>query len=336
MASGDGLDDQISAFFQLNSAASRQECDSFALKHAGGQVKPVRRQGSSSYTVTAGPNDSKIFQFRVPASGFNANIMRLAKALHPQFAPSCVYHGAIGQPRPLHIYEMNNLPGVPYTPTHDLGDIPPAEAISRQLQPVQDMATFFAQAWVNRQRLNTTEMTGLFAEVRADFDLLAASLPPRFAPNLTRIQRDLPSLFCGALPFVLTHADLSAKNILIDPNRCNITGIIDWADAKILPFGFALWGLETILGHLESDAWHLYGSYRTLEFFFWRSFRKAVPTAESTELQLFRLARIAGLFHHFGFVVNNKNEKKVVDESHTTHLAYLDALCIEEDWPPIM
>ena len=39
-------------------------------------------------------------------------------------------------------------------------------------------------------------------------------------------------------------------NILVSPITGRITGIIDWAEAKVLPFGLALYGLENLLGYM--------------------------------------------------------------------------------------
>lgn len=76
-------------------------------------------------------------------------------------------------------------------------------------------------------------------EFQSSFDLLARNLPSRFAANLERVREELPSLF-KVLPFVLSHGDLNMMNLLVNPKTGNITGIVDWAEARILPFGFAL------------------------------------------------------------------------------------------------
>lgn len=46
---------------------------------------------------------------------------------------------------------------------------------------------------------------------------IAQALPPRFASNLSGIRQDLPALFSGAIPFVLTLGDLYEVNILLNP-----------------------------------------------------------------------------------------------------------------------
>lgn len=48
-------------------------------------------------------------------------------------------------------------------------------------------------------------------------------------------------------------------NILVDPDTGHVTGIVDWADASIEPFGMALWGLEDVLGWSGPGGWTYYG-----------------------------------------------------------------------------
>jgi hypothetical protein len=53
-------------------------------------------------------------------------------------------------------------------------------------------------------------------------------------------------------------------NIFVDPNTKHVTGIVDWAEAMILPFGISLWGLENILGYMDSQGWHYYKNHQKL------------------------------------------------------------------------
>jgi Ser/Thr protein kinase RdoA (MazF antagonist) len=172
----------------------------------------------------------------------------------------------------------------------------------------------------------------MLAEFYSKFDLLARSLPSRFASNLGRVRQDLPLLFSGALPFVLSHGDLCEMNILIDSENGNITGIVDWAEARILPFGFSLWGVENVLGSMDSDGWHYYDNRRELEDLFWQTFREKADNLSDADLQLIRTARMAGLFCRYGFVVEGKAVKSVVDPTDASSLAYLDVFCTMDDW----
>ncbi len=132
------LDNAITSFFESNTSATRQQCDEFASTHADEQPIPVQIQGTFSYTVTVG--STKIFQFRVHDSSVDMHIMKLAKTVHPQFVPNCKYHGTIGQSRPLHIYEMENLPGTAYIIARDISIAQPPDAVSRQCNTVYDLA----------------------------------------------------------------------------------------------------------------------------------------------------------------------------------------------------
>ncbi|PLB55749.1 hypothetical protein P170DRAFT_453026 [Aspergillus steynii IBT 23096] len=59
----------------------------------------------------------------------------------------------------------------------------------------------------------------------------------------------LPALFKQTYPQVLTHNDFSQRNILVNEDTFEITGIVDWSLARVLPFGMEL---DTLL--LSTDA----------------------------------------------------------------------------------
>jgi len=42
------------------------------------------------------------------------------------------------------------------------------------------------------------------------------------------------------MPWVLIHQDFSGINIFVNPDSGYITGVVNWADATIEPFGMAL------------------------------------------------------------------------------------------------
>ncbi|KAK3308676.1 uncharacterized protein B0T15DRAFT_524988 [Chaetomium strumarium] len=335
MATYYSLDKAISSFFKLNTTVTRQQCDEFALSRAGEPVNPVQLQGTFSYTLTAGSDASKLFQFRVQDSCLDMDSITLAKKIHPQFVPSCKYLGIIGQSRPLHIYEMDNLPGTTYIMARDTSVIQPPDAVIRQRNTVSDLASFFAQSWNGSQQLSPDDTATLLAEFQLKLDHLARSLPSRFVPTLDRARKDLPPLFSGRLPFVLGHGDLCEMNLLINSKTGNITGIVDWAEARILPFGFSLWGLENILGYMDSNGWHYYDNCHELEDLFWQTFKREARNASSSDLQSIRAARMIGLFCRYGFMVEGKAVKRVVEESDFSYMAYLNAFCMADKWTTI-
>lgn len=190
---------------------------------------------------------------------------------------------------------------------------------------------FFAQPWNNRQELQEDRTQTLLAEFDHKFSTLVEFLPPRFKSSLVSIRKDLPSIFSGALPFVISHGDLCEMNMLVDPQNGKITGIVDWAEARILPFGFSLWGYENILGFMDSEGWHYYDNRRELEDLFWNSFRAEIRDSSCADLHLIQSARIAGLFCRYGFVMNDMAVASVVNESNTSAFGYLNAFCTAVD-----
>ena len=99
-----------------------------------------RYRGTFSYTVTVGT--TKIFQFRVHDSSFDMQAVSLAKPVHPQFVPSCKYHGTLGQSRPLHIYKMENLPATAYIIARNIFTTRPPDAVSQQRNTMEDLARY--------------------------------------------------------------------------------------------------------------------------------------------------------------------------------------------------
>ncbi|KAI0526429.1 hypothetical protein F5B22DRAFT_585713 [Xylaria bambusicola] len=328
------IDSAITSFFESNKTVTRQQCDDFALSRVGGQVVPVPIQGSYSYTIMAGRNESRIFQFRTHNSVIDISIIDLAKTIHPQLIADCKYHGTIGQSQPLHIYEMNKLPGTNYITARPASVEQSPAAVARQQNTAAHLAKFFAQSWNHRQQLHQDDRAALLADFRDKFELLSQSLPSRFAPNLDRVSKELPRLFKDTLPFVFCHDDLREMNILIQPETGSITGVVDWAEARILPFGLTLWALENILGYMNSKGWHYFNNRHELEKIFWDTFRKEAENLSDDDLPLIHIARMTGLFYHYGLLRDGKVCQGVVHELHS--FAYLDAFCTIDDWMPFM
>ncbi len=124
------------------------------------------------------------------------------------------------------------------------------------------------------------------------------------------------------LPWVLTHSDLSEMNILVDPDSGHLTGVVDWAEATIEPFGLALWGLESVLGCSGPAGYSYYGNntlhLRTL-------FRETLlaeigyALAEET-LKAIDDARTLGHLLRYGFIWEIDRRKPIQDPADTTLL----------------
>lgn len=351
------IDSAIPSFFASSTTATRQQCDARASSLAGGSpVSPVPIQGPFSYTLTAGVNNGRIFQFRAQESSLDMETMKLVRATHPQFVAGCKSHGTMGGSRTLHVYEMNNLPGSPYIVARDISAAQPPDAVLRQRNTVKDLARyvgvhirapmpvlfrliltdtgnrFFLQSWNASQPLARDDSTALLAEFHEKLDLLARSLPPRFAPNLAKVRQALPALFSGtALPFVLGHGDACEMTLLVNSTTGSITGIVDWAESRVLPLGFSLWALENIFGCMDAKGWRYYDNRRELEDLFWRTFSEGVGSASDGGLQLIWAARMAGLFYRYGFIFEGKDIQGVVDQADASSPAYIDAFCLADD-----
>ena len=127
-------DGAIDEFFNSNTTVTRQQCDEFTISRAGGISSALQMQGVCSYTMTAGPNKTKLFQFRDKNSTIDIGNIIIAKAIYPEFVTNCKYLGTRGDSRPVYIYEMEYLPGTTYI----MARIPP-DNISRQYNPLRTL-----------------------------------------------------------------------------------------------------------------------------------------------------------------------------------------------------
>ncbi|KZF23718.1 hypothetical protein L228DRAFT_238245 [Xylona heveae TC161] len=170
-------------------------------------------------------------------------------------------------------------------------------------------------------------------EISRDLNLLSDSLPPRFAKVMLRLCKDVDGLFSSSYPLVITHDDLCEMNVLVDPSTGHITGIIDWVDAKFRPFGLALWGVENVLGHMDSEGWHYCSNHEQLRKLFWKTFESEVGTEDvTTELkEKMELARLMGIALRYGFVWDIATGKKRPALSSDSSFKYLDAFMETDD-----
>lgn len=165
----------------------------------------------------------------------------------------------------------------------------------------------------------------IWREYQLRFERLSRVLPSRFRENLDKVRAGLPSLFASTYPLALNHGDLSEMNILVDPSTGHITGVIDWAEAKICPFGISLWGLENVLGSMNQQGWHFHPHHLELRNLFWQTFEATVGRVSDDNKQTIEIARMAGLFLRYGFAWADGGQEPV-DEG-TISFMYLDAFC---------
>ncbi|KAF2794060.1 hypothetical protein K505DRAFT_242956 [Melanomma pulvis-pyrius CBS 109.77] len=323
------LDNRINEFFETQSSITRQQCDNMAISLAGGPISPVPIQGAFSYTVTAGAAQSKIVQFRTHTSLLDMNTLTVARKIHPDFVPATTFYGTLGESEAssLSVYGMEKISGTTYIEARFYDESTAEaqlEAELLRLTTVRDFARFFAQAWKSSQSLSPDQTDALHLLQRTDLELLYQSLPPRFSDILQQLRTHLPLLNKPTFPLVLTHGDLCEMNILINPKTGHITGIIDWAEAKLLPFGFALWGFLNVIGWMDSNGWHYYSNCQDLEEQFWKTFDECVGGVSEEQRFAIRVSATIGTIFRYGFVWDEGVRRRPVTELDYT-IKYLDA-----------
>lgn len=137
-------------------------------------------------------------------------------------------------------------------------------------------------------------------------------------------------LFTEEYPLVLNHGEISALKILTDPSTGHITGIVGWSEAKVLPFGMDLWGLENVLGYMNSTGWHYHSNHVALRDLFWGTFQREAIDVGSN-IDVIDIARMAGIFLRYGLrKLSGAGETVVVGTEHTA-FSYIEAFCADEE-----
>ena len=112
---------------------------------------------------------------------------------------------------------------------------------------------------------------------------------------LSKLIENLPSLFSQDYSQVLTHGDFSVTNILVDENKFEITGIVDWSLAAVMPFGMDLDILFLTTGFMTRGGWHDYAYKKLLRDTFWEEFWAACGIeGEERRVRTQSLAEAAG------------------------------------------
>ena len=144
----------------------------------------------------------------------------------------------------------------------------------------------------------------------SELSQLQQGLPERFRPTLDYLFSKLPGLFEDNWPLVPNHIDLLENNIHVNTETGRLTGICDWKDTVISPFGMSLGGLETMLGfHTMKEIWRYHTSQQELRDLFWESFYQAMGEVSEEQKELIEVARLVGLFLDNGFEWNDAGIK---------------------------
>lgn len=163
------------------------------------------------------------------------------------------------------------------------------------------MRSFFALSWKAPQILEQAQLDRLQQVYEGELRSLLHALPPRFQNVIQCCLQALPSIM--TLPMVLAHKDFGDFNILVDPNTCHLLGVIDWAEAKVEPFGVNLYAVEKLMTkfHLRNGA-SRYLDYDTLYDTFWQALKAEISSNLSdATIGTIRSAMLLGFLLEHGF-----------------------------------
>lgn len=146
------------------------------------------------------------------------------------------------------------------------------------------LVRYFASCWSKPHNTTAEQRAEALAGIQRRFALLKEAQPPiPEASAVSDLVHSLPTLFGQEYPQVLTHGDLSRTNILLDEDTYEITGIIDWSLAAILPFGMDLDTLFLTTGYMDLEGWHDYGCHTRLREAFWSEFWSAAGISDHAQ-----------------------------------------------------
>ncbi|EGX91068.1 Aminoglycoside phosphotransferase [Cordyceps militaris CM01] len=333
-------DDEIAAFFK-KTTATRSQCETKARQLTGSnKIEPVAIQGACSYTVYAGERLEYVVQCRLSSLALKTELSDLATAVYGSFVPTVSLHGELGHGQdqesgkePLLVYLMTRMPGITqldFILSHDVAQSSPEFFPSRQYF-FADVASFLARSWLTPQNVSSEYRDKLKASYLSDLHALEEGLPERFKPAIQTCLRSLDDIM--ALPMVLLHKDFGSSNVLVEKDSCHLTGVIDWAEASIGPFGTNLHSIQSFAGSMHlRNGWTRFPDYEAFEQRFWSTLGTKVGGLSEETVITIKKARVLGLLLSHGFTSRLANEAApapLKDDDHGRyHTMYLDGYLV--------
>ncbi|KAI9863371.1 MAG: hypothetical protein M1813_003813 [Trichoglossum hirsutum] len=326
---GDDKADAIADFFKRQNLteSDRLECDNAAKQLFPNEaVTPSATQGYCSYTLLVG--NAKVIQFRPEKFRLNLDVTDAATLVFGGLAPETRYRGRL-RTCGLLIYVMDQVQGTSYK---DIRITTPVISDdrhwARQLQLCEDFARFLALSWRERSKIpsSITLCGKVGAQVDTKMRQLCEGLPARFQQRAKHVQRHLPQL--RSLPLVLNHGDIVASNIMLNPDTGSLTGLVDWTEAEMLPFGTCLYGLEELLGYMTPGGWVYYERSDALREAAIRKLLEEIPELKKSArlLEAVAVARDLGVLLWHGFAWDDGAIDRVVtDAVDAGEIMYLEA-----------
>lgn len=276
-------------------------------------ITPAPTQGCCSYTVLAG--DRQIVQFRPRKYQLDPVVIRAAKEVYSDYAPSIHFVGEIN-PSGLLMYTMEKIPGISYKEYRSTKiDLTQEQTWNNQVQIIEDFAHFLVRSWHHRAE-ESPARGKVGSTIAARLHQLTQELPLRLRPSALAALKQIRKL--DALPWVLTHGDIVPSNIMVDPTSSRLTGFVDWAEAEVLPFGLCLYGLEELLGFMTSMGWMYCHRSECLRSKFWRKLLAEIPDLAGSlqALDALSIARNIGVLLWHGFAWDDGAIDRVVRDGY--------------------
>ncbi|KAE8446278.1 hypothetical protein EG329_012364 [Mollisiaceae sp. DMI_Dod_QoI] len=325
--------ERIAFFFEKYATLSREECDAIAASIDPTCLSPTSIQGAFSYTLVGA---SQVVQFRAKISPLNLSLVDIAKSIHGHLVARTFQFGIFGDESKgenvVLVYCMERLQGENFSLLTASTQL---DALQHQKQErtVEGLARFFAQSWKHPQPKTNEMVEKIHSGFSQKLELLATNLPSRHHRLVQHCQKNLQYLSLPEIPWTITHGDLCDTNLLVDSLTGTLTGVPDWAEAEVLPFGLALWGLQTLLGSMDEaeSRWLYFSEYASLESIFWAEFTKNIASLSEKQWMGIRIGHLLGLLCRHGFKFTGTGE---IPKDDSWDLRILDGqlLANEKKW----
>jgi hypothetical protein len=324
------------------------------------EVEVFRDQGYCSYTLLVSlPNDivkigtqsvhgvrekheeeSLIVQIRPAQHALDMHIARAAKETYASLAPD-IKIVDLDLPGHLRVYEMQRMRGTPLSRLLPQTRECTPTTLKKQERLVESFAALLAQTWPasSPSHRTTRADSPMASSVSHMLASCTGKIGSSILPRLEKLGTELPGPLLRDiakstlariknmedLPVVLNHGDFIPSNVLVDEGSWEISGLVDWAEAEDLPFGTCVYGLEYVLGYINTTAnqtrdksldaptfvYHEHAEY--LRGLFWGRLCELVPDVR-TRLEDVKTMRDVGVLLWYGYAWDDGKIDRVVNE----------------------
>ncbi|KAI0180154.1 hypothetical protein GGR52DRAFT_229843 [Hypoxylon sp. FL1284] len=291
-------------------ARVKEDCDAFARSRYSAPVRPVPFQGYCSYTVFVG--EDMLVQFRPLAHKLNLDITNAACRVFGSLAPETESLGEL-RGTGLYAFSMRRMPGVSLADLR--AEVDGLRAQSQREAVVRDFARLQVMTWAHAKSKEAVVARGTVgASLHWRLDLMANKLPVRFRRIAKSILLDLSEI--ENLPWVLSHGDFLASNIMVHPKTGKLVGLIDWAEGEFLPFGVGMYGYQELLGEDRDGHYVYYPEAKYLRKLFWKELLSNLPDLahDVRRVTLIQKAQILGILLWHGIAFDNGKLDRVVED----------------------